>query len=166
MGKALRNIEKVFRNILCASQPDRRLIGSPNPNCAAQHPSDASARIGRPGTSSSVANILGLPCLTMRVVVLWCGCVVGVWANACSTHTSWAKKSCEENCCCSEFFYILYFFLTSKKEQKDLNLELEWLRRDPRRTGPSHVETKVTDRIRNCTIGRRLCGDSDLVSLG
>jgi hypothetical protein len=54
MGKALRNIEKVFRNILCASQPDRWLIGSPHPNRAAQHPSDASARIGRPGASSSV----------------------------------------------------------------------------------------------------------------
>jgi hypothetical protein len=53
MGKALRNI-KVFRNILCASQPDRRLIGSPHPNRAAQHPSDASTRIGRPGASSSV----------------------------------------------------------------------------------------------------------------
>jgi hypothetical protein len=53
-GKALRNIEKVFRNILCASQPDRRLIGSPHPNRAAQHPSDASARIRRPGASSSV----------------------------------------------------------------------------------------------------------------
>jgi hypothetical protein len=44
---------KNFRNILCASQPDRRLIGSPHPNRAAQHPSDASAQIGRLGASSS-----------------------------------------------------------------------------------------------------------------
>jgi hypothetical protein len=32
--------QKFFRNILCVSQPDRRLIGSPHPNRAAQHPSD------------------------------------------------------------------------------------------------------------------------------
>jgi hypothetical protein len=54
IGKALHNIAKVVRNICYASQRDRRLIGSLHPNRVAQDPSDASARIGHPGASSSV----------------------------------------------------------------------------------------------------------------
>jgi hypothetical protein len=46
--------QKLFVTFSAPRNPDRRLICSPHPNRAAQHPSDASAQIGRPGASSSV----------------------------------------------------------------------------------------------------------------
>jgi hypothetical protein len=53
-GKSSSQHRKSFSQHSLCLAPDRRLIDSPHPNRAAQHPSDASARIGRPGASSSV----------------------------------------------------------------------------------------------------------------
>jgi hypothetical protein len=57
-GKSSSQHRKSCSQHLLASQRDRRLIGSLHPNRAAHDPSDASARIGRPGASSSVCKFI------------------------------------------------------------------------------------------------------------
>jgi hypothetical protein len=52
-GKSSSQHRKSCSQHLLASQRDRRLISSLHPNRTAQDPSDASARIGRPGASNS-----------------------------------------------------------------------------------------------------------------
>jgi hypothetical protein len=52
-GKSSSQYRKSCSQHLLASQRDRRLISFLHPNRPAQDPSDANARIGRPGASSS-----------------------------------------------------------------------------------------------------------------
>jgi hypothetical protein len=54
-GKSSSQHRKSYSQHLLASQRDQRLIGSLHPNRTAHDPSDASARIGRPGANSSVS---------------------------------------------------------------------------------------------------------------